>query len=194
MNQLNDSAQHYDREKIEKLFSEFLDSIGEDSERDGLLETPKRVAKMYAEVLEGYQINIDTLYKLFDYTEYNGLVSVSNIEFFSLCEHHLLPFFGTASIAYIRKNKILGLSKFARIVKAYSRRLQTQENITKQIADSIEEHLETNGCIVMLKARHLCMEMRGIESKNGFTTTLVKKGLFKNNLILENEFYNSIKV
>src|SRR3989344_6261607 len=140
-----------------KLFTE----VGEDPSRDGLIETPQRIFKMYKELFNGYSQNPASVFKTFDGNGYQQLVSVTNIDFYSLCEHHMIPFWGQVHIGYVPNGKILGLSKFARIVEVFSKRLQTQENLTKQIADSFTKYLGPVGLIVHVEAEHLCMSMRG---------------------------------
>lgn len=150
-----------------------LRGVGENPLREGLLETPKRVEKAYLELTEGYKIDIPSLFKVFDGEGCDDIVTLKDIPFYSLCEHHALPFFGTASIAYIPKKKIIGVSKLARLVHAFSRRLQVQERLTRQIATTLEQYLDPKGVAVVLKGEHMCMRMRGIESKGTMETTCV---------------------
>jgi len=178
---------------LEKLIKEVLVSAGENPNRDGLKETPKRVAKSYDEILSGYNVDPNSIIKLFDSNGYHELVTVANIEFYSLCEHHMLPFFGTAHIGYIPNGKVLGLSKFARVVEMYSKRLQTQENLNKQIFDLLNSKLHPKGLIVSLEAKHLCVSMRGIKNNGFITKTLVKGGLLKTNKDLIEQFHKDVK-
>lgn len=179
---------------LERLVQEVLISAGENPKRDGLKETPKRVSKAYKELLIGYSIDPNSVIKLFDSNGYHELVTVTNIEFYSLCEHHMLPFFGQAHIGYIPNGKVLGLSKFARIVEIFSKRLQTQENLNKQIFDLINEKLSPKGLIVALEAKHLCVSMRGIKNNGFVTKTIIKNGVLKNDENLLNQFQTDIKL
>ena len=178
---------------MEELIKEILIEIGEDPNRDGLLKTPARVEKAYKFLTKGYNEDIKTIVNgaLFD-TENNEMVIVRNIEFYSLCEHHLLPFFGKCHIGYIPNKKILGLSKLARIVEHFSRRLQIQERLTTQISDSIAEILEPIGVGVVLEASHLCMMMRGVEKQDSYAMTSALKGRFKSDMRTRSEFLNLI--
>lgn len=177
---------------VEENITRLLTHFGEDTNRDGLKETPSRVIRMYSELLEGYSKNEDDIFKLFDGNGFHDLVTVSNIDFYSLCEHHMIPFFGKVHIGYIPNGKILGLSKFARLVDLFSRRLQTQENITHQLADSIEKHLHPKGLIIVVEAQHLCVSMRGIKKKGFVTTTSTAKGELTKDNILIDQFYRQI--
>ncbi len=178
---------------LEKLVKEVIVSAGENPNRDGLLETPRRVSKAYAELLSGYKTDPNTTIKLFKNNGFHELVTVTNIEFYSLCEHHMLPFFGKAHIGYIPNGKILGLSKFARLVEIYSKRLQTQENLTKQVFELISKRVSPKGLIVLLEAKHLCVSMRGIKSNGFITKTVLKSGKLKTNKFLLNQFYKDIE-
>jgi len=178
---------------IENQIKELLHSLGEDVERDGLKETPKRVSAMYQELLQGYTTSPKSVFKLFESNDYDGLITVHGIDFYSLCEHHLVPFFGQVHIGYIPNGKILGLSKFARLVDVFARRLQVQEHLTTQIADAIMEHLKPKGVIVFALAEHLCMSMRGVKKKGAVTKTLVMKGVFKEDKQLLDQFYKQIE-
>lgn len=164
-----------------------IGTIGEDVEREGLTNTPKRVAKMYDEIFGGYKINPkDLLVTTFEddagiegVNYEQGMVIVRNIAFFSHCEHHMVPFFGGAHVGYIPKNKVVGLSKVARVVEAYAHRLQIQERLTKQIADLLWKELDPQGVMVVLEAQHLCMKMRGIKSPCADTVTSAVRGIFE---------------
>lgn len=179
--------------QIQNLIRQIIEGIGENSQRDGLKETPRRVANVYKELLAGYAEDPEATIKLFDSNGFHQLITIGNIEFYSLCEHHMLPFFGKIHIDYIPNGKILGLSKFARIVEIYSRRLQTQENLTKQIFDLISRKASPKGLIVLIEAKHLCVSMRGVRS-SGFTTkTVLKKGLLKTRQDLFRQFCKNIE-
>ena len=170
-----------DKEKIKKAVREILIAIGENPDREGLKETPERVANMYEEILGGYFQDAKEHIKLFT-ASYDEMIIVKDIPFFSLCEHHMLPFFGKVHIAYIpNKNKVTGLSKLARIVDVYAKRLQLQERLTEQIADAIVENLNPKGVLVIVEAEHLCMVMRGVKKKGSKTITSALRGIFKKN-------------
>ena len=164
----------------EDLHREILRRIGEDPERDGLLATPKRVEKSLAFLTKGYHEDPNEILRgaLFD-VNYDEMVIVKDVEMFSLCEHHMLPFFGKVHVAYIPKGKVIGLSKIARLVEVFARRLQVQERMTRQIADAIQEAIEPHGVGVVIEARHLCMMMRGIEKQNSSTVTSAMVGCFR---------------
>jgi len=184
-----------DTKKLEDLFSNFLDIIGEDKNREGLIRTPHRVSKAWSFLLKGYfedlkEITNEAVFQ----AENNNLVVIKNIEFYSMCEHHLLPFFGVAHIGYIPNNKILGLSKFAKIVDLFARRLQIQERLSNQILQAIEEVLNPKGVAVILDAFHLCMMMRGVEKQNAHTITSSISGVFKSNPKTMEEFIQIIKM
>jgi len=179
-------------EKTQKIIKELLDSLGEDTTRNGLIETPSRVAKMYKQVLSGYEKDPKDLFKVFDIDDFDGTVIVGDIRFYSLCEHHMIPFFGKVYIGYVPNNKILGLSKFARLVELFSQRLQVQEKLTSQIADSIMEYLKPKGVIVVSHAEHLCMSMRGVKKPGSITKVIVKRGLFNSDNNLVQEFLSQI--
>lgn len=178
--------------ELEHSVVDFLEYFGENPSREGLVETPKRVVKMYRELLGGYGVDVKSLFKIFKSNGYDDLVTVTNIDFYSLCEHHIIPFYGKVHIGYVPNDKILGLSKFARIVEAFSHRLQTQENLTRQIADSIEKNLKPKGLIVYSEAEHLCINMRGVRKKGLLTKTVVKKGLLVKKPGLLDQFYRDI--
>ena len=165
---------------MESLIRELLVQIGEDPEREGLVKTPQRVAKAWQEITVGYDTDPGELVRgaLFE-AEGREMVLVGDIDFYSMCEHHMLPFFGKAYVAYIPNGKIVGLSKVARVVEAYARRLQVQERMTAQIASCLMENLEPLGVAVVLRAQHLCMMMRGIQKQNSVATTSEMLGAFK---------------
>ena len=181
----------------EKLVTEFvvklLASFGEDVSREGLVETPHRVYRMYEELLDGYSQNPGLVFKTFKSNGYKDLVTVTNIDFYSLCEHHLVPFFGKVHIGYVPNGKILGLSKFARLIEIYSRRLQTQENLTKQIFNAIKKGLHPKGCVVRIEAEHLCISMRGVKKKDFLAKTTISDGLMKKRKDLINQFFRDIE-
>ena len=168
---------------------DILFSIGEDPNRDGLLKTPERVARMYDELMAGYAVDPEKLINgaLFD-VEYNEMVVVKDIEFYSLCEHHMLPFFGKAHIAYIPNGKVVGLSKIPRMVEMFARRLQVQERMTTQIADLIEEWLRPQGVAVVVDGSHMCGMMRGVKKADASMTTSTMRGLFRTNRELKDDF------
>jgi GTP cyclohydrolase I len=177
-------------ESIQQAVHQILLEIGEDPSRDGLLKTPDRVARMYRELTSGYHTDPDQLINgaLFD-VEYGDMVLVRDIEFYSLCEHHLLPFFGKAHVAYIPDKKVIGLSKIPRIVEMFARRLQVQERMTTQIADLLEEKLHPQGIAVVVEGAHMCAMMRGVKKADAMMTTSTMRGLFKTDQELRREFY-----
>jgi GTP cyclohydrolase IA len=161
------------------LYTELITRLGEDPKRDGLMKTPERMEKAMSFLTKGYQEDPDEILHgaLFD-VDYDEMVIVRDIEVYSLCEHHLLPFFGKVHVAYIPKGKVIGLSKIARLVEVFSRRLQVQERLTRQIADAIQEAIEPQGVGVVIEASHLCMMMRGVEKQNSSTVTSAMVGVF----------------
>ena len=175
----------YDQDITDNLkiaYRSVLESIGEDPEREGLLKTPERVAKAMQFITQGYSMDAAEILNSAKFHEnYNEMVLVKNIELYSLCEHHMLPFFGKAHIAYIPNGTITGLSKIARVVECFSRRLQVQERMTHQILDVLQENLNPLGVGVVIEARHLCMMMRGVEKQNSTTTTSAFSGQFMKN-------------
>ncbi len=177
------------KKPIEEAVRTILKEIGEDPQREGLRDTPTRVARAYEELTSGYRQDVDALINgaLFD-VRYNEMVLVKEINFYSLCEHHMLPFFGTAAVAYIPKEKVIGLSKIPRLVDIFARRLQVQENMTHQIAETLKEKLRPLGVGVILKARHLCMEMRGVRSQDSPTVTSAMLGVFRKDSRTREEF------
>ena len=179
-------------EKIEKSTLDILEAIGENPNREGLIKTPKRVAKAFEEICSGYSKNPKEVLNdaLFDSTN-NEMVVVRNIEFYSMCEHHILPFFGRVHVAYIPDKKVVGLSKIPRMVEIFARRLQIQEQLTEQIADAIMEVVKPKGVGVVIHARHMCMEMRGVKTKHSYTSSSTLRGLFLENKTRE-EFFNII--
>jgi len=180
-------------QKLEEAVKDILISVGEDPTREGLLNTPHRVGKMYDELLEGYHTDPVALINdaLFS-VEYDQMVIVRDIEFQSLCEHHLLPFLGHAHVAYLPKGKVIGLSKIPRIVDMFARRLQVQERLTRQIADLLTEALNPQGVAVVLEAIHLCAMMRGVKKTNARMVTSAMCGVFKQNPKTRAEFLEHI--
>ncbi|MCI8858593.1 MAG: GTP cyclohydrolase I FolE [Lachnospiraceae bacterium] len=178
-----------DKEKIKQAVTLLLEGIGEDVEREGLRETPDRIARMYEEIFAGLeQTPREALNKTFVVKE-AGMVLEKDIVFYSTCEHHLLPFYGKAHIAYIPDGKVVGLSKLARTVEVYAHRPQLQEQLTAQIADALMEYLKPKGVMVMLEAEHMCMTMRGVKKPGAQTVTLTTRGDFSENQCLQEEFW-----
>ena len=188
----------YDSKIIDNLkekYEAILEEIGEDPKREGLLKTPERVAKAMQYLTHGYNTDPSQILKSAMFAEdYNQMVLVKDIELYSLCEHHMLPFFGKAHIAYIPNGYIVGLSKIPRIVDAFSRRLQVQERLTNEIRDCIEETLNPKGVAVVIEAKHLCMQMRGVQKQNSVTTTSAFSGAFMESEKTRAEFMNLISV
>lgn len=174
--------------QVEHIITELLNAIDPQPQREGLLDTPKRVAKSYATLFSGYDIDPTSLLTFFDSEQYDEMVTCKEIDFYSTCEHHLLPFHGKAHIGYIPNKKIIGLSKLPRVVEVFSRRLQNQERLTSQITDFLDQALQAKGIGVLLEATHLCMQARGVEKQNTMVTTSSFRGLFKNNMNTRNEF------
>jgi GTP cyclohydrolase I len=172
-----------------------LRDLGEDPMREGLLDTPKRVEKAYRFLTSGYQANIDQVLNNALFTvDYSEMVIVKDIDFYSLCEHHLLPFFGKCHVAYIPSTKVIGLSKIPRVVDVFARRLQVQERLTNQIADTIRDKIAPLGVAVVMEASHLCMSMRGVEKQNSFCVTSAMQGAFRDNSRTRMEFLELIKL
>jgi GTP cyclohydrolase I len=179
--------------KRELLVAQLLESLGEDPSREGLLRTPQRVASAYEFLTEGYRQDIRKILNGAIFTEeYSEMVIVKEIDFHSLCEHHLIPFFGKAHIAYIPNGKIIGLSKVPRIVDVFSRRLQVQERLTQQIASTLYEVLDPLGVGVVVEARHMCMMMRGVQKQNSVATTSAMLGIFREDVKTRQEFLSLI--
>ena len=183
-----------DREKIQTAVRMILEAIGENPEREGLLETPARVARMYEEIFRGLRENPqDHLEKLFS-EEHEEMVLVKDIPIYSMCEHHLLPFFGKAHVAYIpRRGRVTGLSKLARVVEGFARRPQLQERLTSQIADAIMEKLSPHGVLVVMEAEHMCMTLRGVNKPGSKTITSAVRGSFQKNEVTRAEALALIK-
>jgi GTP cyclohydrolase I len=182
-----------DFEAIRKAVLDVIKAVGEDPDREGLINTPDRVSRMYAELLSGYSADPAKIINgaLFN-VDYDEMVLVRDIEFYSLCEHHMLPFLGRAHVAYLPKGRVIGLSKIPRIVDMYARRLQVQERMTRQIADLIQQTLQPNGVAVVVEAVHLCSMMRGVKKHDARMTTSAMHGAFRANLATRQEFLENI--
>ena len=182
-----------DPKKIEDAARQILIGIGEDPEREGLLKTPQRVAKAYAELMDGYSKNPEKLINgAFFGVDYDQMVVVNDIEFYSMCEHHMLPFFGHAHVAYLPNGKVIGLSKIPRIVDMFAHRLQVQERMTQQIAELINDQIHPQGVAVVVEAQHMCMSMRGVKKQEATMTTSAMLGVFRTRLETRLEFLNRI--
>src|SRR6195256_2722065 len=180
---------------MQDLIKRLLAELGEDPAREGLVNTPKRVEHALKFLTSGYHADVDTVINNALFTvDYSEMVIVKDIDFYSLCEHHLLPFFGKCHVAYIPTTKVIGLSKIPRIVDVFARRLQVQERLTKQIADTIQDKIAPLGVAVVVEATHLCMSMRGVEKQNSFAVTSAMQGAFRNNARTRMEFLELIKL
>jgi len=180
---------------MQDLIRKLLADLGENPGREGLRDTPKRVEKAYKFLTSGYAANIDVVLNNALFTvDYSEMVIVKDIDFYSLCEHHLLPFFGKCHVAYIPSNKVIGLSKIPRLVDVFARRLQVQERLTSQIADTIRDKIAPLGVAVVMEATHLCMSMRGVEKQNSFAVTSAMQGAFRDNARTRMEFLELIKL
>lgn len=181
-----------DQEKIKNAIKLLLEGMGEDPDRPGLLETPDRVARMYQEILAGMEQSAkEPLSKVFP-VDNGEMVLEKDIVFYSTCEHHLLPFYGKAHVAYIPDGQVVGLSKLARTVEVFARRLQIQEQMTGQIADAMMEFLKPKGVMVLLEAEHTCMTMRGIKKPGSKTVTIASRGVFEDNAMLQERFFQML--
>ncbi|MCE5322289.1 GTP cyclohydrolase I FolE [bacterium] len=181
------------QEKVEHLVRELLMEIGEDPEREGLLDTPKRVAEAYKFLFKGYNLKIEDIIKGAVFTQAtNNMIVVRDIEIYSMCEHHMLPFFGRCHVGYISKNNVIGVSKIARIVDCFARRLQIQERLTNQIARAVKDSIDAEGVGVVIEARHLCMMMRGVEKQNSLMTTSSVLGSMHDSVATRSEFLSLI--
>ncbi len=179
---------------VEGAVTTILGAVGEDPQREGLLRTPYRVAKSYDFLTKGYRADLDEIVNnAIFHEECNEMVVVRNIEFYSLCEHHMLPFYGKAHVAYLPKGKIIGLSKVPRIVDMFARRLQVQERLTNQIAETLQDILEPHGVAVVMEGRHLCMMMRGVEKQNSYVSSSAMLGAFKSDRATRMEFLNLLQ-
>lgn len=180
---------------LEKLCSEMLLAVGEDNQREGLVKTPNRFARAFIDLTSGYtQTPRDIIGDAIFNEDSSQMVVVRKIEFFSMCEHHLLPFFGFAHVAYIPNGRIVGLSKIPRLVNVFARRLQVQERMTNQICDALNEELKPHGVACMIDARHLCMMMRGIQVQSSSTITTSMRGAFLDNLATREEFMQTVRL
>ena len=182
-----------DKEKIMEGVRLILDGIGEDINREGLLETPDRIARMYEELAAGYTDDAAKHLAQRFHVDNNDMVVEKDIHFDSFCEHHMLPFYGTAAIAYIPDGEVVGLSKMARTVEVYAKRFQLQERLSAQIADAFMQELNPKGVMVLIEAEHMCMTMRGIKKPGTKTVTAVTRGVFDNNEELQNRFFRMIE-
>jgi GTP cyclohydrolase IA len=186
---LNENKEGAKLETVASLMRKIIALVGEDPEREGLKKTPERYEKALKFLTSGYHQNVDHLLNGATFSVcYDAMVVVKDIEFFSLCEHHLLPFFGKAHVAYLPSKKVIGLSKVARLVNMYARRLQIQERLTNQIARALEDKIAPQGVGVIIEARHLCMQMRGVEKQHGQAVTSAMLGAFRENKQTRDEF------
>lgn len=178
---------------IENLTTQLLENIGEDPDREGLIKTPHRVAKAWDYFSQGYRINLDDIINNAVFNETcSEMVVVRDIEFFSMCEHHMVPFFGLAHVGYLPSGKVIGLSKIPRIVDMFSRRLQLQERLTSQVANTLQDVLDPVGVAVVMEGRHLCMQMRGVQKQNSYTSTSAMLGQFRKSAETRAEFLSII--
>lgn len=182
----------FDQEKIKEGVRLILEGIGEDTSREGLKDTPDRIARMYAEIFSGMNENAkDHLSRTFT-APTGDMVVEKDIVFYSTCEHHMMPFYGKAHVAYIPDGKVVGISKLARTVEVFAKRLQIQEQLTTQIADSLMENLSAKGVMVMIEAEHMCMTMRGVKKPGSKTVTMCARGAFEDNTHLQDNFFRMI--
>ena len=181
------------KEKIQEGVKLILEGIGEDINREGLLETPDRIARMYEELAAGYTDCAAVHLRKRFHVDNNDMVMEKEIPFYSFCEHHMLPFYGTAAIAYIPDGEVVGLSKMARTLEVFAKRLQLQERLTAQIADVFMEELKPHGVMVLIEAEHMCMTMRGIKKPGTKTVTVVTRGVFDGDEKLQNQFYRMLE-
>ena len=184
-----------EKKRLEEITKELLGLIGEDSTRQGLIKTPKRVAESWKFLSQGYHQNLDEIINeaIFDESA-KDMIIVKDIEFYSVCEHHLIPFYGKAHVGYIPNGKIIGLSKLPRIIDFYSRRLQVQERLTNQIATCIQDLLNPKGVAVIMEGRHFCMLMRGVQKQNSIASTSSMLGAFKDQSTTRNEFLKLVEI
>ncbi len=180
-------------DQLEKITRNLIETIGEDPSREGLLKTPKRVAKSWEYFSEGYRADLNNIInEAIFHEDCSEMVVVRDIEFFSMCEHHMIPFFGRAHVGYLPNGKVIGLSKIPRIVDMFSRRLQLQERLTSQVANTLEEVLTPIGVAVVMEGRHLCMQMRGVEKQNSYASTSAMLGQFRKSAETRAEFLSII--
>ena len=182
-----------DKKKIEEGVRLILEGIGEDINREGLLETPDRIARMYEELAAGYTDDAAEHLKKKFHVDNNDMVMEKDIPFYSFCEHHMLPFYGKAAVAYIPNGEVVGLSKIARTLEVFAKRFQLQERLTAQIADVFMEELKPYGVMVLIEAEHMCMTMRGIKKPGAKTVTVVTRGVFNEDEKLQNQFYRMLE-
>jgi GTP cyclohydrolase IA len=174
--------------------TKLLEYIGEDPNREGLLETPERVIKAYDFLFSGYKHKVEDVIKTFDSDGYNQMVLLKDIEMYSFCEHHMLPFFGKVHVAYIPNNRVIGISKLARVVEIFSKRLQIQERLGEQVTESLMTHLQPKGAACIIEASHLCMRMRGVEKQNSVMVTSSLKGIFMTDNAARDELLKLIEL
>ena len=187
-------APSIDQERIKRAVGEIIAAIGEDAEREGLGQTPRRIAEMYAEVFEGVNQNpVDILGVTFDSGRHQEMIILKDIPFYSMCEHHFLPFHGVAHVGYIPKGRVAGVSKIARVVETLARRPQMQERLTSQIADTMMEGLEPIGVAVVIEAEHLCMTMRGVKKPGSRMVTSANRGTFRKDPATRAEFFSLVR-
>lgn len=182
-----------DQEKVREGVKLILEGIGEDVNREGLIETPDRIARMYTELMAGMEDDAAIHLSKRFHVDRNEMVLEKDITFYSMCEHHMLPFYGKAHVAYIPDGTVVGLSKIARTVEVFARRLQLQEQLTAQVADAFMAYLAPKGVMVMVEAEHMCMTMRGIKKPGSKTVTLAVRGVFEENADLQNTFYQMVR-
>lgn len=182
----------FDNEKIKQGVKLLLEGIGEDVNREGLIDTPDRIARMYNEICAGMDEDASKhLSRTFNAAT-GDMVVEKDIVFYSMCEHHLMPFFGKAHVAYVPDGKVVGISKLARTVEVYARRLQLQEQLTSQIADALMDYLNPKGAMIMIEAEHMCMTMRGVKKPGSKTVTIATRGVFEDNQLLQDNFFRLI--
>lgn len=182
------------QDKIKEAVKLLLEGIGEDAKREGLVDTPDRIARMYTEIFSGMEEEAAVpLSKVFR-VEDSEMVLEKDIVFYSMCEHHMMPFYGKAHVAYIPDGKVVGLSKLARTVEVFAKRLQVQERLTNQIADAVFEHLSSKGVMVVLEAEHMCMTMRGVKKPGSKTVSIATRGAFADNTELQNRFFQMLRL
>ena len=179
--------------RMENNIAEVMMYLGEDITREGLVETPKRVRKALLEVCAGYSMDPKEVFKTFDSDGYDQIVLLKNVHFFSMCEHHMFPFYGTASIAYIPNKRVIGISKLARLLEIYSKRLQIQERLCEQITSDLEKYLQPKGSACIIKATHMCMNMRGIKTRDAEMVTSSLKGVFLEEPSCKAELFNMLR-
>jgi GTP cyclohydrolase I len=187
------AASAFDAERIERAFRDVIEAIGEDPDREGLRDTPERIARMYAELFGGLTIDPASLLKVKFNVAHDEMVILKDIPFYSICEHHFMPFHGVAAVGYIPAGKVVGLSKLARLVEAFARRPQIQEQLTGQIADAIMDALDPDGVAVVIEAEHLCMTQRGVKKPGSRMVTSATRGLFRTENVTRGEFLSLVR-